>query len=290
MVKKALGKGLGALIPNREIFEKKEIFQEKKHVLPIHLIRPNPNQPRKIFSEVELKELSDSIRIHGILQPIVVRKIDDLNYELIAGERRFRAAQLAGLKEIPVTVKEADTRKSFELALVENLQRQNLGVMEEAKAYHSLIEEYDITQDILADTIGKNRVTIANTLRLLQLPDDVQKMIEENKISAGHAKVLLGLKNPAQQRSAAQEIIKKSLSVRQTEQWLERLLKTNIKSKHSSEDPVYKALTVSLEEQLGTHVRLIRKGKGGRIEIDFYSEDDLERLLNKMQLSLEAIS
>lgn len=304
MAKKALGKGLSALIPDKKKIHSSENMSLPKALghqltpesldihLPIQKIQANLNQPRKMFDETYLLELAESIKENGILQPIIVRKKAQGNhYEIIAGERRFRAAQIAGLKEIPVVIKDVDDVKSLELALVENVQRQDLSVLEEAKAYQSLINEHGLTQDSLAQIIGKNRSSIANLIRVLQLPHEVQRWIQEERLTLGHAKVLLSLKNPAQQRAIAEEVIQKGFNVRQTELLVSSLLKPLIKSskKKNALDPIIEILQSSLEEQLGTKVKLSKKGKGGKVEISFFSDDDLERILTQMNLSLEAI-
>ena len=296
MAKKALGKGLGALIRNKKNIAKtitsKKNQNEKSdqdQFLPISEISTSSSQPRKDFSSVELDELKDSIEKYGVLQPVIVRKSGD-SYQIIAGERRYRAAYAAGLKEIPVLIKEANDQKSLEIALIENIQRQHLNIIEEANAYQLLMDEYGLTQEGLSIELGKSRSVIANAVRMLQLPSQVLEYLKENKITHGHAKVILGLNNPAQQLSVADEIIKKDLSVRQAEQWVLRITKNFQHPKKKIIDPVMEILQTSLEEQLATKVRILKKSKGGKLEIEYYSDDDLERLISKMNLSLEAIT
>jgi len=294
MVRKVLGKGLGALIPNKDQVEKsllvKGISASLEKMILLELIQPNSKQPRKKFLTEELKELSDSIRENGVIQPIIVRKTSEQQYEIIAGERRYRAAKLAGLKEIPSLIKDASDQKSIELALVENLQRQDLSILEEARAYQLLITEHKLTQENLAKDLGKSRSSIANTIRLLNLPKDVLLLIDEGKLSFGHGKVLLSLQNEAQIRNVSAQIIKKNLNVRQTEIWMEGLSRTSFKGRKKSIDPITEILQTSLAEQLGTKVKIFKKSKGGKIEIEYYSDKDLERLISSMNLSLEAIS
>ena len=295
MPKKVLGKGLSALIPNKEQVEKNllkstvEKTPMEGNMLAISVIVPNAQQPRKGFDSEKLSDLTESIKQNGILQPIIVRKLKDNKYEVVAGERRLRAAKAAKLKDVPVLIKDVDDQKSLELALIENIQRNDLSITEEAKAYQSLMSEYQLTQEQLSDHLCKNRSSIANTVRLLQLPDDILVYLDNGKISSGHAKVLLSLKNPAQQRSVAEEIVKKDLSVRQTESWVKGIQKVVSKSPSRAIDPIIEILQTSLEEQLGTKVRLLKKHKGGKMEIEFYSDQDLERLLAQMNLSLDAI-
>ena len=297
--KKGLGRGIDSLIPNTtqsaakskseskpEIKEVvKEVIKEVKvpadTVLKISDIEPNRDQPRKNFDKEALEELADSIRQYGLIQPIVVQKKDDY-YEIIAGERRWRAAKLAKLKEVPVVIKEYTPQEVMEIALIENIQRKDLNPIEEALAYKSLIDEYDLKQDELAKRVSKSRTAITNSMRLLKLGDAVQQMLINDEISMGHARALLSLDREELQEDAAKTIVDKGLSVRDTE----KLVKSILNPKQSklpiptSEDAVYNKLSEQLKEIMGTKVTINhKKGGKGKIEIEYYSKDELERLL-----------
>lgn len=280
--KKGLGRGLGALIAD---YSEPEMQQKADLNLPIHEIEPNPKQPRRQFDEEELQALSDSIAQHGVIQPLTVRKMDGGSYQIIAGERRWRAARLAGLSEIPAVVIEADDRKAMELAMIENLQRQDLNPIEEALGYQRLIEEYGHTQEKLADCVGKSRPAVANALRLLALPEDVRQMLADGRLTAGHARAVLSLKTEALQKQAAQRIAALQLSVRQAE------LMCKSMQREKKEPPVEQPLTVdyigecerALARRLGRGVKIVCGKRKGRFELEFYGQDDLQRLLECLQ-------
>jgi ParB family chromosome partitioning protein len=270
--KSVLGKGLDALIPTEKV-------EQGYVILGIDEISPNTFQPRKDFDEEAINELAASIQEKGIIQPIVVRK--NMNaYEIIAGERRWRAAQRVGLTKIPVIIKDVSDREVLELALVENLQREDLNPIEEATAYEQLIEDFGLTHEEISRRIGKERSTITNQLRLLKLPEEVREALIKGEITAGHARALLGLESPNKMKEVLEAIIKDKLSVRKTEKLVQKLSedkKTAIKS-HDI-DPYIKQLTDELKKGLGTQVKIIDKGGEGRIEIEYYSKDELERLI-----------
>lgn len=273
---RGLGRGLGALIDD---FSAPETQQEVTR-LPLQKVEPNPNQPRRRFDEEELQSLADSIAEHGILQPLAVRAMEGGFYQIIAGERRWRAARLAGLKEVPVVVVEADDRTVMELALIENLQRQDLNPMEEAEGYRVLTEEYGLTQEQAAARVGKSRPAVANALRLLALPEDVRSLVEKGELSAGHARAVLSLPTPARQRAAAQKILTLRLSVRQAEAMCKRLAAEEKKPEQTGRPAVNyiaeceKALTRRLDRK----VRIVNGKRKGRFELEFYGEEDLQRL------------
>jgi ParB family chromosome partitioning protein len=280
--KLALGRGLDALIPNAGP-EDDETGGVSKTFLEcdIDIIQPNRYQPRSSFAPEDLAELSESIRAQGVLQPILVRK-SDMGYELVAGERRLRAAKLAGLGTVPVVVKQVSKAEMLEIAIVENIQRENLNPIEEAEAYHRLINEFGLTQEQASARVGKSRSAIANFLRLRQLPDQIKESINKGQLSMGHARALLGAETPAQQNAAWRTIIQKSLSVRQTEDLVKRLRKAakTVKSKQAStEDRHLASVADGLSRRFGTKVQIKRRGKRGKLEIEFYSNDDLDRLL-----------
>jgi hypothetical protein len=284
--KRGLGRGLNALIntgPDIEVKEKSKDNSDNKEVfVNISLVEPNRNQPRKEFDKEALSELAASIKQYGILQPIMVQKNGDM-YEIIAGERRWRAAKEAGLKEVPVIVRDYDKQKIMEISIIENIQRENLNPIEEAMAYQCLMEEYGLKHDELADKVSKNRSTITNSMRLLRLSENIQQMIIDGKISTGHAKVLLSVENKEEQEKIAAELVSRSLSVRE----LEKLVKKYIKprKKKENKDTVdyslfYKEYEDKLKDILGTKVQINTKDKNkGRIEIDYYSAAELERIV-----------
>ena len=274
----ALGKGLGALLPEFGQAESKTLLY-----CGIEEIIPNRSQPRKHFDESKLQELAESIKEKGILEPLIVRKTDQ-GYELIVGERRWRAAQKAGLKEIPVVVKEAEGREALEISLIENLQREDLNPIEAAEAFKHLIEEFKISQEDLSKRIGKDRTTIANTLRLLKLPIEIRNQLLQNRITSGHARAILSLESKEKQKELCALIIKKGLSVREAEalakRWSEKPKKsiTAVKKKGDLESQL-NSLQDSLRKYLGTKVQINRKGNRGKIEIEYYSHQDLERIV-----------
>lgn len=276
-LKTGLGKGLDMLIPT--VPEKEEL--QTPQMLKLSQVEPNRNQPRKQFDQEALKELAGSIKQYGVIQPIIVTKKEDY-YEIIAGERRWRAAKLAGLKEIPVVVKEYSDKEIAEISLIENIQRENLNPIEEAQAYKTLIEEYELTQDELSERISKSRTQISNTMRLLKLHEDVQKLLTNGSLSAGHARALLGLEIMEEQLRVAEKIINENLSVRQTEDLVRQINhppKTVQKPKKPGTNVFYKDLERRMTEKLGTKVKISRTDTGkGRIEISYFSEDELDRI------------
>ena len=283
--KQALGRGLDALIPDMEAsdLEPRSFFY-----CDIDSIRPNPYQPRRRLSEQELKDLSDSIKEQGIIQPLVVRTVPT-GYELIVGERRWRAGRLAGLKQVPVVVKDVSGAEMVEMALVENIQRQDLNPLEKAEAYYRLIKEFKLTQEEVAKRVGQDRSTVANFLRLRNLPQPIQTDIVNNTLSMGHARALLGAETLAQQKEVWRRIVSKNLSVRAAEALVKKLKdhkpRTSSAKARSSEDVYIESLADDLTRHLGTRVRIIRRGKRGRLEIDFYGNDDLERVIARLKAS-----
>ncbi len=278
---KGLGKGLGALLGD---FEELPPEDSAYKLLPLHRVEPNPGQPRQDFDEEELNALADSIRIHGILQPLTVREAGDGYYQIIAGERRWRAARLAQLSEVPAIVVEADDKKAMELALIENLQRQDLNSVEEALGYQTLIEEYGLTQEEAASRVGKSRPAVANSLRLLSLGEKVLDMLRDGTLSAGHAKAILMVKSEKKQLEAAQKIANLGLSVRQAE-----LLCKNMSREPEPvrEEPVLKVDYVkecekNLSRHLGRGVKIVNGKRKGRFELEFYGQDDLQNLLDAL--------
>ena len=276
MQKKGLGKGLGALIPTADSAKEPSSLS-----VGVDRILPNPLQPRRSFDEAKIGKLAASIRDQGIIQPLVVRRNGD-GYELIAGERRLRAAIQAGLKEVPVVVRETSDHDSLELALIENLQREDLNPLEEAQAYRRLHEEFHLNQEEIAQKISKSRPAVANSLRLLLLPDEVQREVAAGRLPAGHARALLGLGNEASIVAAARDVIAKGLSARVTERLVARLRLGRKGRRHAAaSDPDLRALVERLQRSLGTKVRLIqgKSSSRGKIEIEYYSTTDLERII-----------
>ena len=266
----ALGKGLDALIPEKG----ENILQ-----IEVERIHPGRQQPRKVFSEGSLKELSASIKEKGVLQPILVSRKGDGTFNLIAGERRWRASVLAGLKKIPAIVKNADSRDTLEMALIENIQREDLNPIETAEGFNRLMQEFNLTQEDMADKVGKERATVANYLRLLKLPDEIKEMIYSGKLSMGHARALLAIDGRLYQIEAARKIIKHGLSVREAEALAKKRAKP-VKIKQVS-DPQIASLEDRLIRHLGTKVRIIQKNKKkGKIEIEYYSLEEFNRLLD----------
>lgn len=278
---RGLGRGLGALIG--DFPEEPESGAVTK--LPLQKVGPNPDQPRRTFDEEELQALADSIAAHGILQPLAVRASGGGFYQIIAGERRWRAARMAGLSEVPVVVLEADDRTVMELALVENLQRQDLNPMEEAEGYQRLMKEYGLTQEEAAARVGKSRPAVANALRLLLLPEEVRSLVEDGTISAGHARAILSLPAARLQKAAAQKIVALRLSVRQAEAMCKRMLQEEEKP-----EPKPAPLTVdyvaecekSLTRRLDRKVRIVNGKRKGRFELEFYGQEDLQRLYDAL--------
>lgn len=279
MTKMALGRGLSALIPDVKIGE--TVVEKTGEILEIELsnIRQNKYQPRLNFKDETQKELIASIQEKGLIQPIIVRKIED-GYELIAGERRFRAAKSLGFEKIPAIIKSVSDEEALELSLIENIQREDLSPIEEAKAYERLTSVFNLTQDDIAKKVGKDRTTIANSIRLLKLPEDIQEKLSSGEISVGHAKVLLGLENPSDQRKIADQIIKDGLSVRDTEKAVLKIKEPPVhKRKMAYKDQQILALEEHIQKVLGTKVTICQGKKKGKIEIEYYSQDDLNRIL-----------
>jgi ParB family chromosome partitioning protein len=276
--KRGLGKGLGALLAENVIEE-----ESKKTVwLRISEIQPNRDQPRRHFEQESLAELAESISQHGILQPLLVRPLLDGRYQLIAGERRWRAAQMAGVSEVPVIIREIDEQKASELALVENLQREDLNPMEEADGYKTLMENYGLKQEEIAKVVNKSRPAVANALRLLNLPQPVAEMVAAGEISAGHARALLALPTAEEQIETAKEIIKKGLSVRDIEKKARQAAKPKktAEQKAKLRDSFYNEVELALTEHLGRRVKVAESGRGGTLQIEFYSQEDLKSLAN----------
>ena len=278
-----LGRGLNALLGDPVLQNQ----GEGSVSLPISQVEPGLNQPRKRFDPDSLSELADSIRIHGVIQPLTVRRLSSGYYQIIAGERRWRAAKQAGLDEIPAVIIEADDRKVMELGLIENLQREGLNPAEEARGYQTLMAEYGLTQEQVAQRMGKSRPAVTNALRLLNLPEDLMALVEDGSLSAGHARALLGAPNQTLQRQAAKAVLEKDLSVRQTEALVKALQKE--KKEKPQEDNVLAIYLADIEKnlgsQLGRKVHIQHKGKKGKVELEYYSEDDLDALLRLLQYS-----
>ena len=275
--KRGLGKGLGALIPDADFLVR---TGDQFFYCGIEEITPNPNQPRQNVRDKAFKELVDSVRERGILQPLLVRSTEG-GYQLIAGERRWRAAQLAGLQRVPVIIKESDEPESFELALIENIQRKDLNPIEEGEAYRRLHQEFQLSQEKIAKKIGKDRSTVANMIRLLKLPDKIRNDIVDGVLSMGHARALLALPAADAQLRARNTIVKRSLTVRDTEKLIQALLKKKKKVKAAKPlDSHERAIIDRLIRHFGTKVNIARRGKRGKIEIEFYSDEDLQRILD----------
>ncbi len=303
--KKVLGRGLGAFFPEYESEEnpsspdgntkreskkgvEKNIIAPEERVnivlnVPVEHIRANPHQPRKEFDEERLEELADSLKKHGLIQPITVRYIGEKRFELISGERRLRAAKLGGLGEIPAYIREADDEQSMAFALIENIQREELNPLEVAMGYKRLLEEFDYTQAEVANRVGKNRTTVTNMLRLLNLPDFIQAALVSGKISTGHARALITIEDVAVQQKLLNKIIKLGWSVRQVEDAVRELgsAKSNKKSSRpEAKNPFYDEISARLRRTFSTKVNIKPKAKGGEIKIEYYSEEDLERILS----------
>jgi ParB family chromosome partitioning protein len=282
--KPALGRGLSALIPDSAPPPVREQVADKGRPseLDIDLLIPNPRQPRVHIDEAKLDELAASIRANGVIQPIVVRRVGD-QFEIVAGERRWRASQRAGLLKVPVAVRDVPDDKLLEVALIENIQRENLSPIEEAQAYRRLTDELDLSQEEISAQVGKDRATIANYMRLLRLPPEVRTALNEGALLMGHARAILGLPDEANQRRVGREVVAKGLSVRETEALVKRESGDKPPAKEPPKvDPNVRAAEDQLKMALGTRVRIIRKGKGGRIEVDFVSEDELQRLFETL--------
>ncbi|HBP01189.1 MAG: ParB-like protein partition protein [Candidatus Moranbacteria bacterium GW2011_GWE1_49_15] len=290
-----LGRGLSSLIPNKKIDDERsessartlssrgdDSIRGDKFVIEVDVnnIVPNPHQPRVLFDDEKLEDLAKSIRQHGVIQPLVVSH-NGARYELIAGERRLQASKRAGLRKVPVIVRDADEKQKLELAIIENVQRHDLNAIEEAKSYKKLMEEYQMSQEEVADKMGKSRSLVANKVRLLGLPVEIQRALIETKITEGHAKAILSLDNPEKQRALFELILRGNLTVRQTE---DKTKEISVKShkRVSNVDPQIKELEEKLVEKLGTKVKITKSGDGGRIVVEYYSQEDLDALLGKL--------
>ena len=299
MAKTGLGRGLSSLLGARPPADKQTKAgnspapSDTPNEVPIGEILPGAMQPRNGFDDASLNELAESIRENGIMQPLVVRPREG-GYELIAGERRWRASQMAGLANVPIVIRDVDDRTALELALVENLQRENLDPIEEAKGYAQLVDQFDLTQEEVAAKVGKNRATVANALRLIKLPPEVQTYMRDGLLSSGHAKVILGLKQAKDQIAAAKRVIKKELSVRQTEELLGELgqatpgkTKRGAIGKSAATDAYILSLEGKLRERLGTKVALRYRNGKGSVDIKFFNDEDLQRILETLSIKAD---
>lgn len=277
-----LGKGLDAIFMENDLTDVKE---REISTVRISEIEPNKKQPRITFDEAALAELADSIASKGVLQPLLVRPIDDNRYQIVAGERRWRASRMAGLTEIPVIIKDIDDSEAMEIALIENLQREDLSPIEEAKGYKALIDNYSLTQEEVSHAVGKSRAAISNTMRLLSLPEKVIDMLESGSITAGHARALLSLKSHDDMEMVAQEVIKEGLSVRQLEKLIQGMLnKKNKTNREYSRETIYDEVEISLKEYLGRRVKVKGdKNKKGILQIEFFNEEDLMNLVKVLE-------
>lgn len=276
----ALGRGLSALIPPAP----PPVAREPAHrptEIDIDLLVPNPQQPRTALDEARLEELAQSMRSHGVIQPILVRRVDD-RYEIVAGERRWRAAQRAGLLKVPIVVRDVADDKLLEVALIENIQREDLNAIEEAQAYQRLAAEFQLSQEAIAAAVGKDRATVSNYIRLLRLPAEIRNDLAAGALTMGHARALLTLTDEAAQRRVAREVVARGLSVREAEALVRRETSPTVPPAPRKIDPNTRAAEDRLKLALGTRVRIIRRGTSGRIEIDFANEDELHRLFEML--------
>ncbi|WP_270565684.1 ParB/RepB/Spo0J family partition protein [Clostridium beijerinckii] len=282
MAKKfTLGKGLGALIPE----ESDNAAQENNSFLiPINKIKSDEDQPRKLFDSEKIAELAESIKAHGVIQPLILRELKNDKYIIVAGERRWRAAKMVGLKEVPAIIMELSDKDTLEISLIENIQRQDLNPIEEALAYRKLLNDFKITQEELSKRIGKSRVAIANTMRLMNLDERVQQYIIESIITEGHGRVLLSINDKQKQYEIAQQVIDEKLSVRELERLIKRINDDIEKEKNNENigevNPYYKEIKNQLQNYFGTKVNILNKKNKGKIEIEYYSEEDLQRILD----------
>ena len=277
---KGLGKGLGALLGD---FTEEPLEKSAYQQLPIYKVEPNPEQPRQDFDEEELQALADSITVHGIIQPLTVREMPNGYYQIIAGERRWRAARMANLSDVPAVIIEADDKKAMELALIENLQSQDLNPLEEALGYQTLMNEYGLTQEEAAGRVGKSRPAVANALRLLGLCPEVQERVRKGELSAGHARAILQLKSEKKQQEAAQKIVALGLSVRQAELLCKNMSKEPVPQKKEVFAVDYVAeCEKSLSKHLGRGVKIVNGKRKGRFELEFYGQEDLQNLLDAL--------
>lgn len=289
--KRGLGKGIDAMISGDDTKMKKVVKEVIKEVdtIDINKIEPNNNQPRKNFNEDKIHELAESIKQHGLIEPLIVQKGNKGFYTIIAGERRWRAAREAGIKEIPVVVKDYSDQQVMEIALIENIQREDLNAIEEAEAYERLIKDFNLKQDEVAERVSKSRVAITNSLRLLKLDSRVREMIIEDKIKSGHARALLAVNDPEEQYRLAVMIFDHSMSVRETEKLVKKYLsdkdkpKKEVKEKDTQTELIYKDFEEKLKTVIGTKVNINHKGKGkGKIEIEYFSPDEFDRIIGMM--------
>lgn len=289
--KRGLGKGIDAMISGDDTKMKKVVKEVIKEVdtIDINKIEPNNNQPRKNFNEDKIHELAESIKQHGLIEPLIVQKGKKGFYTIIAGERRWRAAREAGIKEIPVVVKDYSDQQVMEIALIENIQREDLNAIEEAEAYERLIKDFNLKQDEVAERVSKSRVAITNSLRLLKLDSRVREMIIEDKIKSGHARALLAVNDPEEQYRLAVMIFDHSMSVRETEKMIKKYLsdkdkpKKEVKEKDTQTELIYKDFEEKLKTVIGTKVNINHKGKGkGKIEIEYFSPDEFDRIIGMM--------
>ncbi len=272
-MKTALGRGIEALLPERP----EEVIK-----LDIDRILPGDYQPRKVFRDESLKELAESIKEKGVIQPIIVTRVGDGTFKLIAGERRLRAARLAGLKKIPAIIKDIASKESLEIALIENIQREDLNPIETALAFERLKNEFNLTQEEIAKKVGKDRASVANYLRLLGLPEEIKKMLHEGNLSFGHAKAILSIEDRNAQIEIAKRIVKEELTVRQAEALVKRNSTMRARSKSSKRDPNISSLEDKLKRSLGTPVKIHHKGKKGRIEITYNSLEEFDRIIDML--------
>lgn len=275
----ALGKGIGALLNSAS-----QEVGRKYFLCPIEELRPHGNQPRKTFNDVKMAELVASIQEKGVIQPLVVRQVED-HYQIIAGERRWRASQKAGLREVPVVIQDVSEDWALEMALIENIQREDLNPIEEAEAYRNLMENFDFSQDEMAKRVGKDRSTVANSLRLLRLPEKVREDVLLARLSMGHARALLSLENTDDLIEARDQVLQKRYSVRETEALVKKIKNFGVSQKpkkNREQDPQTQHLENELKKSLGTQVRIVAKGKGGKIEISYFSAAELDRLLERL--------
>ena len=275
MEKKALGKGLAALLPESEVKETGQTI----HMIPVTQIQPNRDQPRKTFVEEELRALVESIKRHGILQPVLVRRKSEDRYELIAGERRFRAATLAQLPVVPAVIRKSSDEESTILSLIENIQRSNLNPVEEAKAYRRLIDEFGVTQEAVAERVGRDRASVANICRMLSLSTEVQGMVASGQLTLGHAKVILGKKNAEDQLTLAKRIVRDQLSVRQVEQLVKQGSR-KARSRRTAGNPLHADVEDRLRKHLGTKVVIRSRRQKGELVLTYYSQEDLTRIVD----------
>jgi ParB family chromosome partitioning protein len=278
MTRKALGRGLEALISGSTAAVAVEGRTDGLREIPINDIAANPFQPRTRFDDEAIRELAASIKANGVLQPLIVRRSASGDFELVAGERRLRASRTAGLDKVPVVVRDVEDREMMELALVENIQRENLNPIDEARAFQALIDKVGLTHDQVSERVGKQRSSITNSLRLLSLPADVAEMVSRGTLTAGHARAILSLENAADQLGAARYVTAKGFSVRRTEAYVRRRLRKQHTRPRTARLEGLREWEVKLQQRFGTHVSIAAGRKGGKVEFEFYSQDDLERL------------